>query len=289
LNKHAQDADNETEKDCTAGRAARPLKGPQLSPHGQSQTAGPTAPATAVSSTRSPITQQLEQAVGQIPGWSPLDELLALFNLAFATAGLKGDLVEVGSWCGRTAMALGLAAKLTGNTRLHCFDLFPEKTDWQKTPDGTYSIMVSTGEEVVHAYKEHTLWREPYERDVVPFYDKHRSNLEVLLEAVQRNGLTDIVSVHRGTTAILRNHVPTDFRCRLAFIDGDHSHDAVCADIRNIEPFLVAGGWLCFDDAFSCYQGVDRAIQELILDSRKYDLCQQLTRKLFVARRAITA
>ena len=266
------------------------LKEQEISLHGHSRTPNPNpvAPVTTLPLSHASITAQLEQSVSQIPGWSPLDELFALFNLAFATAGLGGDLVEVGSWCGRTAMALGLAAKLTGNTGLHCFDLFPEKTDWRENPDGTYSIMVSTGEEVVRAYTEHTLWREPYERDVVPFYDKHGSNLEVLLEAVQRNGLTNIVSVHRGTTAILRRRVPTDFRCRLAFIDGDHSHDAVCADIRNIEPFLVAGGWLCFDDAFSCYQGVDHAIQDLILDNRKYDLCQQLTRKLFVARRATT-
>ena len=171
-----------------------------------------------------------------------MDELFALFNLAFATAELGGDLVEVGSWCGRTAMALGLAAKLSGNTRLHCFDLFPEKTDWHENLDGTYSIKVSTGEEVVSAYTEHTLWREPYEHDVVPFYEKHGSNLEVLVEAAQRNGLADIMSVHRGSSGLLRKHLATDFRCRLAFIDGDHSRHAVCADIRNIEPYLIQGG-----------------------------------------------
>jgi len=59
----------------------------------------------------------------------------------------------------------------------------------------------------------------------------------------------------------------------------------VCEDIERIERFLVPGGWISFDDAFSHYDGVNRAITDRIINSPTYELCQQMTRKLFVARR----
>jgi len=42
---------------------------------------------------------------------------------------------------------------------------------------------------------------------------------------------------------------------------------------------------VCFDDAFTCYEGVSRAISELIIANPSYECCQQMTRKLFVARK----
>jgi len=235
-----------------------------------------------------PITTQLETAVGPLPGWTPLDELLALFNLACGSAAVGGDIVEIGSWCGRSATALAMAAKLTGGSRVHCVDLFPSRDDWHENSDGTYSLRITTSEGVVDAFRRHTLWREPYERDVAPFYQEHHSPLDVLQASLERNGLSDLVSVHRGTSAMFARTAPGNFRCRLAFIDGDHDFDAVRQDIGTIESFLVPGGWICLDDAFTCYDGVDRAIREMIIASPKYDVSQQLTRKLFVARRTRT-
>ena len=49
----------------------------------------------------------------------------------------------------------------------------------------------------------------------------------------------------------------------------------------------MAGGWICFDDAFSSYEGVDRAIARLVIDNPAYDLTRQLTRKCFAARKAV--
>ncbi|MEY4592782.1 MAG: hypothetical protein RIR18_1677, partial [Pseudomonadota bacterium] len=72
-----------------------------------------------------PIFTQIEEAVKSIPGWSPLDQLMALFTLAYSSSHLPGDILELGSWCGRSAVALGMAAKLTGIGKVHCVDLFP--------------------------------------------------------------------------------------------------------------------------------------------------------------------
>jgi hypothetical protein len=100
-----------------------------------------------------------------------------------------------------------------------------------------------------------------------------------------RNGLSEIVRPFRGDMQMFASAAPGDLRCKLAFIDGDHSYEAVCQDIDDVERFLVPGGWMCFDDAFSCYEGVNRAITERVIESGRYERCQQLTRKFFVARR----
>ena len=42
-----------------------------------------------------PMTTQIEQAVENIPGWSPLDQLLTLFTLAYSSANLPGDILEL--------------------------------------------------------------------------------------------------------------------------------------------------------------------------------------------------
>jgi hypothetical protein len=97
--------------------------------------------------------------------------------------------------------------------------------------------------------------------------------------------MDDVIAAHRGDLASFLEKLGPDFKCRLAFLDGDHGFDAVCEDIRNIDKHLVPGGWLCFDDAFSCYEGVNRAISQEIIANPRYECCQQMTRKLFVARK----
>ena len=89
----------------------------------------------------------------------------------------------------------------------------------------------------------------------------------------------------RGTGTIFASQVSRDLRVRLAFLDGDHSYGAVCADIEAVERFLVPGGWIAFDDAFSVYDGVDAAIRDRVLSSDRYEFAHQVCRKFFIARR----
>jgi predicted O-methyltransferase YrrM len=234
--------------------------------------------------TTTPVVTQIEDMVRDVPGWSPQDQLVALFNLAYLTDA-EGDIIELGSWCGRSATALGLAARLSGRCTVHAVDLFPDKTDWRRNDDGTYSYCVTLGGRQFGAYGEQTVWAEPFERDIAPIYERQPKLLDVFRGTIARNGLTDVVRPFRGDLGMFADAAPADLRCKLAFIDGDHSYDAVRQDIAHAERFLVPGGWICFDDAFSCYEGVDRAITDAVVNSGRYDRCQQVTRKFFVARR----
>jgi hypothetical protein len=232
-----------------------------------------------------PIAGQIDTAVSSIPGWSPIDQLLTLFTLTFASAPLGGDVLELGSWCGRSAVALGMAARLSGKTRVHCVDLFPEKDDWYRNEDGTFSFSVTLGGKKYGAYQDQTVWAEPYNRDIVPVYQRFAGTLDAFNEAMRANDLLDLVTPYRADMDTFAASAPAGLKLRLAFIDGDHSYDAVCKDIRIIESFLLPGGWICFDDAFSSYEGVNRAIFSEIVESGRYCQFQQMTRKLFVARK----
>ncbi len=233
------------------------------------------------------LIEQIEEIVKDIPGWSPIDELYTLFNLVLMTSHLDGDIVEIGSWCGRSASILGLAASLTGNTRVHCIDLFPEWSDWRENKDGSYSFQVSLEGNVFSGYKNQTVWKEPFLRDIAPLYKNHQGVYEIFKQSLLKVGVANVVETHRGTSSTFFNEVSNLFRCRLVFLDADHSYSAVCKDIRNVEQYLVPGGWLCFDDAFSYYDGVDQAISDLIISNPLYDLKQQMTRKFFIARKKL--
>lgn len=231
------------------------------------------------------ISNTIEKATKDIPGWTPQDQLLSLFTLVFSTANLNGDILELGSWCGRSAVALGLAAKLSGKNRVHCVDLFPEKNDWYQNEDGTYSFSVIIDGKTYGAYGEQTVWAEPFERDIAPMYERFPGTFEAFQTAIRANDLTDFVTPYRADLEKFKKMAPQDLALRLAFIDGDHSYAAVAKDIKIIEEFLLPGGWICFDDAFSSYTGVNEAIQKHIIDSGHYQCCQQITRKFFIAQR----
>jgi predicted O-methyltransferase YrrM len=233
------------------------------------------------------IVSRLETFAFNIPGWTPLDQLLSLFLLAFSTKNLDGDFVEIGAWCGRASCALGLAAQAIGNAHVHCIDLFPEKSDWYRNADGSYSLSVNINGEVMDAYKEQTVWEAPFLNEIEPVYEQYPSLLRAFQTSVTIAKLEAVITPHRGSLNTFLKNIPPTFKCKFAFIDGDHGYDAVKRDIRNIESVLVPGGWICFDDAFTTSSGVDRAISELVLNSPNYDLGHQLTRKLYVARRTL--
>ena len=229
-----------------------------------------------------PAISQIEAITSSIPGWTPVDQLYTLYTLVRATDHLDGDILEIGSWCGRSTVILAMAASCIKNTIVHAIDLFPSKSDWSQNPDGSYSFKVSLDSTILEGYREQTVWKEPFERDIAPLYDFHDSVFNIFSESLANAKVNDFVKSYRGDSSIIPSLGLS--KVRLAFVDADHSYSAVCKDIKNVEPMLVSGGYICFDDAFSHYEGVNKAIHDLILRSGKYEFCQQLTRKLFVAR-----
>ena len=236
-----------------------------------------------------PVFRTLETLVDGIPGWSELDQLYTLHNLVYLTSHLDGDILEIGSFCGRSTVALALAAGQTGEARVFAVDLFPERSDWRRNPDGSYSFSVRIGGRQIGGYEEQTVWEEPFLRNIAPLYERSNGLLEIFRQTLDRLGLERNVVAFRGDSSLFVQTLPRSQRFRFVFLDGDHSYEAVRRDIENVESYLAPGAWIGFDDAFSCYDGVNRAIQEMILVSGKYELGRQFTRKFFAARRKADA
>jgi hypothetical protein len=235
-----------------------------------------------------PLVSEIERLVDGVHGWSPVDQLFALSMLAHATSVLPGDLLEVGSWFGRSAIVLGAAARDTHGV-VHCIDPFPESSDWQKNTDGSYSFKMELDGREVAGYQQQTVWGAPFESQMAPVYADSPSLFAGFRANISRRGLDGVVRPHRGTVSTFVEQASPSLRCRLIFLDGDHGYDAVCHDIKRLTPFLVPGGWICFDDAFSTYDGVNQAITELVIDNPLFDLKRQMTRKCFAARRRLSA
>jgi len=207
--------------------------------------------------------------------------------LAYSSADLEGDIIEVGSWCGRSAVVLAMAAKLARKGKVHCIDLFPEKNDWYQNDDGSYSFSVLVQGKSIDAYGEQTVWKEPFERDIAPIYEVSSSILDIFTESVKSNNLEEFVVPFRGNFEMFSAQADQGLKARMVFIDGDHSYESVVRDITIAERYIVPGGRRFIEDTFSSYAGINEAITEKVISSPLFTQCQQLTRKLFVARRTL--
>jgi predicted O-methyltransferase YrrM len=231
-----------------------------------------------------PVTARIAGLVERVPGWTPPDQLLSLHNLAIVTAPLGGDVMEIGSWCGRSTAVLGHAVRETGVGKVYAVDLFPRGLDWRTNSDGSHSFSVDVGDGPIGGYEDQTVWDEPFQRDIATVYARFDGILDAFNDTIRNEQLEDIVTAFRGTGTLFAAQPPRDLKVRLAFVDGDHSYHAVCDDIAAVEKFLLPGGWIAFDDAFSVYDGVDDAIRDRILASGRYEYAHQVCRKFFIAR-----
>lgn len=228
----------------------------------------------------------IKEVSESVPGWTPPDQLLALYTLVVATSSLQGDVVELGSWCGRSTvvMAHALANQSGHRSRVVAVDLFPERDDWYENADGSYSFQVALPQRgLTSGYVNQTVWREPFLRDIAPVYERYGSIRAAFEQSLETFGVAHLVTAVKGDSSILESM--SDLSVRLAFIDADHSFEAVAADIHRVAARMTSGAWIAFDDAFSFYDGVDRAIQQLVIGGSDFRSGQQLTRKFFVAQR----
>ena len=224
-----------------------------------------------------PVSSFIEDVIREVPGRTPADQLLCLHTLVLASADIPGDILEIGSWCGRSTVVLAHAAQLCGQGMVQSIDLFPEKQDWRQNKDGSWSFSTDG----YRAYHDQTVYNAPWQRDIAPLYQRHDGILEIFLASLEKFHVEKTVRWHKGNSASLASG-----NYRLCFIDGDHGYDAVTADINYCLAHMQGEGYICFDDAFSSYKGVDKAIHDNLLTNDRLLFHQQLTRKFHVAKMA---
>ena len=154
-------------------------------------------------------------------GFMPDDEGLAL-HAAGRDGGSVGPLLEVGSYCGKSAVYLGAAAR-AGDTVL-------------------FSVDHHRGSEENQAGWEH------HDPEVVDPDTGRMDTLPFFRRTIERAGLEDAVVAVVGDSPVIAANWRTPLG--LVFVDGGHALDAVLADYEAWSPHVAAGGVLVFHDVF---------------------------------------
>ncbi|MFZ4432017.1 MAG: class I SAM-dependent methyltransferase [Microthrixaceae bacterium] len=157
-------------------------------------------------------------------GFMPPDEGLALFRAGRdAAAAVPGaPLLEVGSYCGKSSIYLGAAAR-DGDTVLVAVDHHRGSEENQPGWE----------------------WHEP---DLVDPAVGRMDTLPIFRRTVHDAGL-------EGTVVALVGDSPTVARfwttpCALVFIDGGHGAEPAATDFRVWTPHVAPGGFLAIHDVF---------------------------------------
>jgi predicted O-methyltransferase YrrM len=151
----------------------------------------------------------------------PHDEGLALYEAGMRAARL-GPLLEIGSYCGKSAVYLGAAARDTGTV--------------------LYSIDHHHGSEEIQPGWEH------HDPDLIDPRTGRMDSLPFFRRTIADAGLHDIVIDIVGDSPSVAAHWSTPLG--LVFIDGAHSADLVRTDYEAWAPKLTRGGLLAFHDVF---------------------------------------
>ena len=154
-------------------------------------------------------------------GFMPDDEGLALHEAAL-DAGRLGPLLEVGTYCGKSAVYLGAAARQAGTV--------------------LFTVDHHRGSEENQAGWEH------HDREVVDPETGRMDTLPFFRRAMQAADLEDVVVAVVGYSVPVARvwRTPLGF----LFIDGGHAEDVAVADYDLWSPHVVAGGTLAIHDVF---------------------------------------
>jgi len=158
------------------------------------------------------------------------------YTLMMAAAKLpgSGEIVEIGSFMGRSTCWLATGARRAGRERVTAIDIFKK-------------FIVQEGKQI--ALDE-------------------GSNFHQFMQNLETAPVNDYVDpiVASSEEAVLRWEKPI----RLLFINGDHSYDMSKKDFELWNGFVVPGGFICFHD-IGIYDGVTAYYHELVNTTAAYD------------------
>ena len=146
-----------------------------------------------------------------------------------------GDLVEIGSWWGKSAFILLRLAQTYGIGRLYCVDPW---SDAHLVQGGAASVvdLVSTQYSAEEAFQVFLLNLRPYAHGDLSY-----------LRYPSTEGAAHYRAGNTITTAEFGNARPVG-AIALLHIDGNHSYACAKEDIASWTPAMAPGGWIIVDD-----------------------------------------
>jgi MMP 1-O-methyltransferase len=177
--------------------------------------------------------QVIQALADRTEGWLSDSQGLALYQLA-RLPGL-GQVLEIGSFCGKSTMFLALGCKWSGSL-VHSVD--PH-------------MPISQG------------GKEQYGQDFKP---RPEGTLSAFLRTLETSKLGSFVEVHVATSVEVYRQFRGE-RFKLVFIDGSHDFCDVLLDYQMWSDRVSPGGYLVFHD--SNFEGVARVLADH-LDLRRF-------------------
>jgi predicted O-methyltransferase YrrM len=154
-------------------------------------------------------------------GFMPEEEGLALHEAGLAGSSV-GPLLEIGSYCGKSAVYLGTAARSAGTV--------------------VFTVDHHHGSEENQAGWEH------HDPEVVDPRTGRMDTLPFLRRTIEEAGLEGTVIAVVGDSPTVARHWCTPVG--LLFIDGGHALDVAMADYEAWSGFVLPGGLLAIHDVF---------------------------------------
>jgi MMP 1-O-methyltransferase len=171
-------------------------------------------------------------------GFMPADEGLALHDAAVAAVG-AGPLLEVGTYCGKSAIYLAAAARARG------------------------SVLFTVDHH--HGSEENQAGWEHHDASLLDPETGRFDTLPTFRRTVGDAGVEDVVIAVIGESTTVAAHWTTPLS--FLFIDGGHGHDVAWADYRAWTPKLAPGGTLAIHDVFPNPEDGGRPPYELYCDA----------------------
>ncbi|MCY4456902.1 MAG: class I SAM-dependent methyltransferase [Acidimicrobiaceae bacterium] len=154
-------------------------------------------------------------------GFMPAAEGMALYQAA-ASVGVRGPFLEIGSYCGKSTIYLGAAARLGGRV--------------------LFALDHHRGSEENQAGWEH------HEADLVDPRINKIDTLSTFRRTIGDAGLEPTVAAIVGDSAVVGAVWATPLA--LVFIDGGHGPEPAHHDYETWVPHLLVGGTLVIHDVF---------------------------------------
>lgn len=186
----------------------------------------------------------------RLPGWCSADKL-ATFALIFADLP-KGDIVEIGVWCGKSASALAILNNHFNVGSLLCVDPWSRQEVQQAEDAGVNSAMLTFDMDEVF---RHFL-------AAMTTVGAGRANyLRMTSVAAASEFAKDgpIISQEFGATAYAG-------KIALLHIDGNHDTAKVIEDLVLWGNSIVPGGWLVIDDYIHAWGQGPKVIGDRLLE-----------------------
>ena len=183
------------------------------------------------------------ERLDDIPGWFfANDRVLFDWFLGDYQREVRGDLLELGVYLGKSAVLLG--RYLHPEEKLTVCDLF----DSDAADDEANSAEVSD-------FYQSNLSRDRFEQNYLAFHDR----LPEIIEA---------------PTSVLADGRVRDGSCRFVHVDASHLYEHVAGDIQVARKALMPNGVVVLDDYRSEHTpGVSAAVWQAVLDHGLHPIC----------------